>query len=268
MSKPTIAMALCADDFGLSENVDQGILSLLEAGRLTSTSCMTTSPRWLSDSVPMLVQSQGEFETGVHLNWTEPFPQESALSLKTTLLKNYLHTLDPKTIEQHIHAQLDAFERGMNKAPDFIDGHQHVHQFPQIRSVLLKVLQTRYRDQALWVRNTVPNPLRLNFKELVLATLGGWTLQRQLQRAGIPTNDGFLGVYGFDVPDYDRLFAAWLKRAQHGALMMCHPGIGADAHDVIGSQRVLEYAFFSSPRFLELLEQHRVRLVPLKAILS
>ncbi|TDR32545.1 ChbG/HpnK family deacetylase [Hydromonas duriensis] len=264
MATKHIHLALCADDYGLSENIDLGIVSLLQKGRLSTVSCMTRSPRWLTDSAPLLRQQQGNFEKGVHLNWTEPFPLEAAMPLNTLIIKNYLGQLDQTTIEKRIHAQLDAFEHGLNAQPDFIDGHQHAHQFPQIQKTLLKVLKSRYNNHKVWVRNTVPSTANFNFKELVLKHLGGRSLQRRLTTAGIPTNHGFLGVYGFDILEYDRIFELWLKRADNQTLIMCHPSQGEDESDSISKQRVVEYKFFASSRFVELLNANAVVLQPLK----
>ncbi|MDR3497477.1 MAG: ChbG/HpnK family deacetylase, partial [Ancalomicrobiaceae bacterium] len=37
-------LQLCADDFGLSEGIDRGILALIADGRLSATSCMVAGP--------------------------------------------------------------------------------------------------------------------------------------------------------------------------------------------------------------------------------
>jgi chitin disaccharide deacetylase len=41
-----IPVALCADDYGLSPGVDEGILALAMEKRITTLSCMTTQERW------------------------------------------------------------------------------------------------------------------------------------------------------------------------------------------------------------------------------
>lgn len=264
MNSPTpIRIALCADDYGLNESIDSGILSLLSMRRLTTVSCMTTSPTWLSMSAPRLLELNHSAEIGMHLNWTEPFLQQPFMPLKNLLLKSYVASLNAQEVQRIIHTQLDAFEKTMNSRPDFIDGHQHIHQLPHIRQTLIQIIQSRYPHAALWVRNTVPPMPCTHFKALVLASLGGYSLKRDLSRHAIQTNADFLGVYGFDEPNYGQRFATWLKQAQTGSLIMCHPSMGIDDSDSIARQRFVEYTFFASDNFNHMLAAHHVQLQPL-----
>jgi predicted glycoside hydrolase/deacetylase ChbG (UPF0249 family) len=43
-------IVLCADDFGQSAAISQGILQLVQAGRLSAVSCMTEADSWRSIS--------------------------------------------------------------------------------------------------------------------------------------------------------------------------------------------------------------------------
>lgn len=262
-------VALCADDYGLSEHVDRGILSLLERNRLTTVSCMTTSPRWLIESADGISPHRGNAEIGLHLNWTEAFVNHPALSLGEVLWKSHCRALDRSEIEQRIHTQLDAFEKGMGCAPDFIDGHQHIHQLPQIRDALIQIIAQRYPQQPIWVRYTGTQATQLNnLKHASLLILGGYHLKKQLDHHRICRNMAFSGVYGFDTDDYHLLMEHWLGQASHGTLIMCHPSLRADAHDVIGKQRVIEYNYLSSDLFTDTLRRQRVSLVGIKEQLA
>src|SRR2546422_7241019 len=44
-------MILCADDYGLSEDIDRAILELCRSGRLTAVSCMVALERCSADSL-------------------------------------------------------------------------------------------------------------------------------------------------------------------------------------------------------------------------
>ena len=46
---------------------------------------------------------------------------------------------------REVRAQFEAFADAFGRPPDFVDGHQHVHLFPQVREA---VLETRELDRA------------------------------------------------------------------------------------------------------------------------
>lgn len=52
-------------------------------------------------------------------------------------------------------AQLERFIQLMGRWPDFIDGHQHVHQFPLIRKAMMAVYEQRLQSPAVWVRSSL-----------------------------------------------------------------------------------------------------------------
>ncbi len=249
-------LTICADDYGLTHGIDQAVLTLLTQGAIQATSCMTTAPRWHSESAPALnewlqqqqiiQQTSVRAEIGLHFNLTEGFGKQARLSLSQVLKRSYLRAWDVHFLERSLKQQLDAFEDSLQRRPDFIDGHQHVHQFPQIREVLLKVLTQRYPDKRLWLRHTLPPrpTFQLGLKPWLLAALGGYTFRRQLKQQQWPTHASFLGVYNF-TGDYAAHFQQWLALAQPHSLIMCHPSSQADPGDGIGAQRVVEYEFLS-----------------------
>ena len=56
--------------------------------------------------------------------------------------------LERLTIE--VATQVEAFVTAFGRPPDFIDGHQHVHLFPQVRDAVLKVAAET--APSAWVR--------------------------------------------------------------------------------------------------------------------
>ncbi|MDY7577793.1 ChbG/HpnK family deacetylase [Herbaspirillum sp. RTI4] len=263
-----IPIALCADDYAQNAGVDAAVCDLLHQQRLSATSCFSTAPRWLSHAAPALreLPRTGRADIGLHFNLTEGFGQPSPFGLSPLILRSFMHALDRDWLTRTLHAQLDAFEMGWGGAPDFIDGHQHVHQLPLVRQVLLQVVQQRYAGQPLWIRNTLPADLRWGGKSRILQWLGGAALARDLQRAGLHSNRGFAGVYGFDRSDYDACFAGWLKAAAPGMLIMCHPATEIHGGDPIAAQRLVEYRFLRSPEFTAMLASAGVHLAPLSSL--
>lgn len=259
------ALILCADDYALHLRVDDAVQQLARAGRLSATSCMTTAPRWPAAAMA-LKPLRPQLSVGLHFNLTES--HEGAYAAQTlggVIRQAYSGRLAQTWLQDAWCRQLDAFEQAMGSAPDFIDGHQHVHQLPGVRQALLRELQARYaRSTMPWVRSTAPtqNQLR-NVKALIIAFLGGWTAARGWRRAGLSTNRGFSGVYGFDAPDearYGTHMQAWLAQGLDAGLLMCHPATGEVPGDAISQQRPVEFAYLMSPAFGQLLQLSGVQI--------
>jgi predicted glycoside hydrolase/deacetylase ChbG (UPF0249 family) len=264
-----VPIALCADDYAQNQAIDDGILHLLSERRLSAVSCFSDSPRWLRQSAPALRETVGAsdaIDIGLHFNLTQDFAGAAPFRLRSLILRSLFTRLDGKLLRQRLNSQLDAFEAGYGKPPAFIDGHQHVHQLPGVRQVLLQVLEARYGDTPIWVRNTVPASAAWRGKPLILKMLGGAMTATALRGLGIPSNRGFAGVYGFDRPDYAACFAEWLQAAAPGMLIMCHPAAAVGSDDEIAAQRLVEYRFLQSPEFLAMLQGAGVRLAPLSRV--
>jgi len=260
--KPII---LCADDFALHPAIDAAVLALAGAGRLSATSCMTTAPRW-REAARQLPPLRPRLALGLHFNLTESFGAQASPGIGERIAQAYTGRLPLAWLCTQWREQLDAFEDALGTPPDFIDGHQHVHQLPAVRAALLQELHRRYGDSApLWVRSTVPaGRLRCSPKAAVIAALGGWALTRQLRQRGMAHNRGFGGVYGFDAPappDYGRHMQAWLQACGSGSLLMCHPADAVVPNDAIGTQRPVEYAYLRSAAFGAQLQAHDCAIV-------
>jgi predicted glycoside hydrolase/deacetylase ChbG (UPF0249 family) len=195
-------------------------------------------------------------DVGLHLNFTEALGQPDLhRPLSRLILAAYSRRLDPRAIADGIARQLDAFETSFGRPPDYVDGHQHVHQLPCIREALLAALRQRYPEQHPWLRSTLP-AAGSGPKAALIATLGATTLGRLARAGGYPSNRRLLGVYDFTATEeeYRRRLHSWLAAAADGDLLMCHPGDSLEPGDVIGPQRLREFAVLSHPDFPLLLQ--------------
>lgn len=254
-SKP---ITLCVDDYALHPLIDQAVLQLVGKGRINATSCMSTAPRWATAAQDLKpLRQSGRLAVGLHFNLTESHGGlYHALGLKQVIGQAYAGRWTQAQWQAVWREQLDAFEAAMGAAPDFIDGHQHVHQLPGVRQALLAEITQRYpADARPWLRSTAPaGRLWLAPKAAIIALLGGWTATRQWQAAGWRCNQGFAGVYGFDAPSpaaYRAQMQGWLAQVGVGSLIMCHPAAEAVAGDAIGQQRPVEFAYLMSDAFTE-----------------
>jgi len=266
-------LMLCADDFGQSPGISQGIAQLAHAGRLSATSCLTNGAHWPAQS-PTLRALPQSVQRGLHVNLTEGAPLSPELRrvwpvfppLPKLILQAHLGRLPQAAIAAEFEAQLAAFGAGARAghAPDFIDGHQHVHHLPGVRDVLLDALGRMATPPA--VRSTA-RPLGVGFgvKRFLIAQTGGVALQRRLAHRRIRHNASLLGVYDFEAVDYRTLMQGWLALLPtDGGLLFCHPGVaGADAaDDPIAAARVRELAYLASPAFSDDLAAAEVQLGP------
>ncbi|AKQ57283.1 Uncharacterized protein conserved in bacteria [Bordetella hinzii] len=248
-------IAVCGDDFGMDASIDHAIFQLVDAGRLSAVSCMSTGASFARHAADLKRRAA---DTGLHLNLTQALSPADAgmLPLKTLLLRAYAGRLDRTQVRQEIDRQLDAFEDQMGQAPHYVDGHQHVHQLPGVRGPLLEALRQRYPRQRPWLRLTPAGamqglPLAAVFKAHAIAGLGGHALAAQARQDGWPGNRRFFGAYGFGGGRraYASLLHHWLFNALDGDLIMCHPALpGPIEH---AAQRVAEFEVLSSPELGE-----------------
>lgn len=262
-------ITLCADDYGLHSAIDVGILELVNQGRVHAVSCMSTAPNWYN-SAQALQPWQGKIDIGLHLNLTEGFGA-SAYRLPHIIALSYLGALRGATIRTrlitNIRKQFDAFSDRLGRLPDMIDGHQHIHQLPTIRDLLVETLFAYYGTQPkIWIRNTQPCTSQLGLKSKLLNVLGGKAFAKMLSTHKLHTNHGFLGVYNFDIDSpqaYAQYMSIWLKHAREGALLMCHPAAQIVSDDIISKQRWFEYCYLISPAFHQLCVENLIRLARL-----
>lgn len=272
---------LCADDYGISPSVNKGIRELLMRGRINATSVMVAAPsfhRSEAASLKMLNAGTHRVGIGLHVTLTAPFQPMSPgfrpmrggafPPLTQMLLRGTLRTLDRDWLAIEIATQLKAFVTAFGRAPDFIDGHQHVHLFPQVREALLEVVKEAAPHA--WVRQCGrPSDLpgRFNDRKAMVLDALSRTFRARAVAMSIKTNPAFAGTYNFaskPAVDFAQLFPGFLRWLPPGSVVMCHPGF-VDAElerlDPLTQMREREYAFFADDAFPGLLRTHGVVLV-------
>jgi predicted glycoside hydrolase/deacetylase ChbG (UPF0249 family) len=216
-------------------------------------------------------------DLGLHLNLTESLGQSGlCLPLGQLLWRTYSGLIARRAVAEQIDTQLDLFEKYVGQAPDFIDGHLHVHQFPVVRELLLQTVLRRYADKLPWIRDTraaplsAQLPLTQRLKARLIGALGASSLMRLAKRAGIQSNQGFAGVYDFDRPHpaYQTMLNAWLEQASSQMLLMVHPATHASRTLAFGADRVEEYRVLSGDAFAVQLQQQGLQIIRLSVLLA
>lgn len=248
------SITLCADDYGQNDTVSQAILTLIQRGRLSATSCMTGYAHWPEFGAQLAVikpEIEHRIDIGLHFDLTD-FIASQGWSFNQLIINSCLNKVDLKKIEAELIRQLDAFEQVMGSAPDFVDGHQHVHVFPNIRAVFLRVLAQRYQQKLPYIRLSSPriSGHDAKIKAVILRTLV-FGFAAKARKLGFEFPTDFLGMYSLRPAPYPQLFSHWIKQAKNGSLFMCHPGLAStDPQDPIKRARLVEYNYFNSDAFL------------------
>jgi predicted glycoside hydrolase/deacetylase ChbG (UPF0249 family) len=266
---------ICADDYGISPAVSGAIRDLVARRRINATSAMVASPHFdRTEAAKLRDAADAHAAIGLHLTLTGPFKplsqgftpvhQGAFLTLAATLRRAHLRALRPELLAAEISRQFEAFAAAFGRPPDFVDGHHHVHLFPQLRDAVLRV--TKEAAPHAWVRQCGQRSARKRFTDHKALLLDG--LSRRFRRLaaahGLATNPSFAGTYAFRSEiGYARLFASFLDRMPDGGVIMCHPG-KVDAAlkrlDHVTDVREREYAFFGGDDFPRLLAGHGVAL--------
>ena len=250
-----------ADDFAQSAAIDDAIIDLAERRIIHSTSALVLSPRWKASASKL---ANLPIQAGLHLDLTSHFSHQVDCysPLPRLIAAAYTSRLKIKHLESIIELQWDMFSERLGRMPDFIDGHQHIHQLPIVRDALFSVIAKKGWGQLPenWLRICQANHWH-GFKAQLISALGAKKMLQLARDYGIRTNSDFAGVYDFDSHrNLNVLWQDWLNNLQGNfPVIMCHVAKIQQLNpvgntDPIYKARLREYAWLSSPEFKKLLE--------------
>ena len=219
-----------ADDFGLSDGINEGIIQAHEFGIVTSTSMMVRGPA--VRSAAEYSRHHPAFSVGLHLDFGEMVYSDGEwISLYDVLPPNY----GPAEVREEVARQLSAFQELTGRKPTHMDSHQHRHRQEPVRGVCLEIAQE----------------LRIPLRELTgdAHYCGGFYGQ---------------GARGGSWPEaisVERL-KALLEGIPAGVTELgCHPGLGDDFSSTYKVERAVEVATLCDPRIRQALEGCGIRLI-------
>lgn len=242
-------MIICADDYGISPAVSAGIIELIEEKRISAASCMMLGS-YSERAMAQLGLINSGIDVGLHLVLTDDRPltqldsksgmvdtHGNLLPFSKLFIHSYKRSIDFNAVSREIEAQINRFKDQMGQAPDFIDGHQHVHQLPVIRKALANALRNLTKNhQNIYVR-IARLPMRwLWTKGLIhswkfavgnfIISLPGRSTARLMREACVPSNRFLLGFCDYESGDrFETVFHRYLtlKPGQRD-IFFCHPG--------------------------------------------
>jgi predicted glycoside hydrolase/deacetylase ChbG (UPF0249 family) len=261
-----------ADDFGIAEPVNAGIVEAHDRGIVTSVSLMATGPAF--DHAVALARSRPKLDVGVHLVLTEQRPLTNAPSLVGPSGRFVPHAIELArkrlrgTVSlDEVRAELDAQirrVRGAGIAVSHLDGHQHVHVLPGVAKVVAELAATygiaavRYpaeRVRGYMLRN--PRRLKRVVEQVALAAACAVSPLKGLRRS-----DEFVGFYfggRLDESNLARVLAG--LPAGRTVELMCHPGGEGMRADDWQYAWVAERDALTSARIRELVAARGIQLV-------
>lgn len=253
---PRPQISLCADDFAHSRGTSEVIVNLAHGRRINAISCMAAQPGWRADA-RLLAGLEQHCEIGLELILTDARPLTAMPAYAPTGRMPPLHIVQhlpmsgqsTSEIAVEVARQFDAFSQVVSRPPDFVTSHQHVHQLPMLREVILE--EAAWRAPEAWMRSCGDRPLALlrrGFRGMAMRSAWNSYGYADVARSfGLGTNRSFAGHY-----DYSESFAEAFPRFFDGAsdhhVIMLHPGAADRADDPIAEARVREAAFLEHYR--------------------
>jgi predicted glycoside hydrolase/deacetylase ChbG (UPF0249 family) len=124
-----------ADDFGLSEGVNRGIIRAHEQGILTSASLMVRWPA--AGEAAQYANKRPQLSVGLHLDLAEWIFRND----EWVALYQVVSAEDPAAVSTEVARQLEAFRRLMGRDPTHLDSHQHSHRNEPVRTIVSELAQ-------------------------------------------------------------------------------------------------------------------------------
>jgi predicted glycoside hydrolase/deacetylase ChbG (UPF0249 family) len=119
-----------ADDFGLSDGVNRGIIEAAERGIVTSASLMVRQPA--TAAAAAYAKKDGPLSIGLHLDLGEWVYRNG----EWVPLYSVVQTDDPEAVQSEVLRQVGEFQRLVGRNPTHLDSHQHVHRQEPARSIV------------------------------------------------------------------------------------------------------------------------------------
>ena len=217
-----------ADDLGMSQGVNRGIIQAHERGIVTSASLMV---RWPAvRQAAEYARAHPRLGVGLHLDFAEWCIRDH----EWIPLYEVVDLSDSAAVRREVARQVESFLELMGRPPTHVDSHQHVHQDTRIRAI---VEETARR---------LDKPLRHT---------------GQIRYCG-----DFYGQDEQGMAYHEGITAAALERIiRHipaGVTeIACHPGYDDQLKTMYRLEREMEVAALCDPRVRRALEESGVHLV-------
>lgn len=285
MSAPTAAarcLIVNGDDFGLSPQVNAGILRAHRHGILTNTSLMVTAPAW-REAVD-LAREQPTLGVGLHLTLVQGRAALPARNLSTITdadgcfpnnptragLRYFFSARARAEVRAECRAQLERF-LATGLPLSHVDGHLNLHMHPVVMDAVLELVAEYAVPAVRLTREDTAAGLALAPRRALAKRREGWIFAMlaarsasALDRAGVRHPDHLFGLHQSGHVDEAYLLGL-LPRLRPGVTeLYCHPAV-LPCPEVErwtpAYRRDMELTALTSPAVAAAVRDHDLRLV-------
>ena len=260
-----IRLIINADDFGLTESVNRGIIECHRRGAVTSSTLLVNGQA--AEAAASLLKDYPALGVGLHINLTSGPPilpggkvpslvGEDGLFPGMGAMVRRLATGRARKAElaAEVRAQLEK-SLALGIQPTHVDSHHHLHALPRLRSVVQQVCAeagiTKMRGYRMSARS--------------LKSLGVGLLARLPSTgASLRTPDRFSGIDVMGKMNMAEALSRDLAAPGDALEFMCHPGFNDERLAQVSSfnsLRQVELEALTSERFGDVLRAAGVKLI-------
>jgi len=250
-----------ADDFGLIQGVNEGIIRAYREGVLSSATLMANAPGF-EHAVELAGQNK-DLGVGVHLNILRGKPLSESRHVASLMTKEgmfcpsvyrlyrrlKLRRIDLGEVEKELRAQI---EKVMNAGivPSHLDSEKHSHMIGPLFTVVLKLAKDYRISKIRFIREFCLTPRLMQMGKSLLISLPSSALKERMAAEGIKSSDHFCGICDSGRVTAERL-QKFLLRLKDGATeIMVHPGF--ISQDLIELEKTFGSYYINRCRELEL----------------
>jgi chitin disaccharide deacetylase len=204
-----------ADDFGMTDGINTGVIHAHRHGIVTSASLMVRQPK--AREAAALAATAEKLGLGLHIDLTEWEPVDGVWQQ----LYARVDLDDQGQVAREIAEQLELFIDLVGRKPDHLDSHQHVH------------LEGHVRDESIRVAGRLGVPLRgLDGRVTFCGEFYGQQGRSEPYPEGVTVSNLLRLV--------DAISDGWTE-------LLCHPGLAYGVRSVYAHERESELATLCEP---------------------
>lgn len=218
-----------ADDLGLSDDVNRGVIEAHRRGIVTSASLMVRAPAALRAAT--LIRANPLLGVGLHVDMGEWVLRAGEWMARY----EYVSEGDAAATDFELRAQVALFEQLTGARPDHLDSHQHVHlSRPELSSAIAQVA----RELGIGVRSLHPS---VTYRSLYGQDGGGRSLPEAI------SVEAYVEAINGLSPGTTELG--------------CHPGYVEDLDSDYRDERAIELDTLCDPALRAAISERGVRLI-------
>jgi hopanoid biosynthesis associated protein HpnK len=225
-------LIVTADDFGLTEGINDGIVEAHSRGIVTRASIIANGEAF--EHAVLLSKQFIDLKIGIHLTLVAETPINQPDKIKSLIASNgkfvlnykaflsrYIMrkiTLDEVYLEWESQIQ-EVLNSGINI--NHIDSHQHLHMLPGLFNIAVALAHKYQINKIRMLHHDIVSIQ--NFKALILTSLS-FANKKKIKRSGIAFADNFLGLKYSGHLDENIILKLLYNIPAGTTEMMCHPG--------------------------------------------